>query len=189
MRLEGAAGMTRARGCRCGLHYHQYARRWTHRANLLGHGLHQSAFAIFHPSPVRTRWRHSWYGSERTSPDAMSCVTRARTEPARLAYAVVEGADASRLFEASHSSETSATARHPLSIVSEWPRPSNSWYSVVEASLSAYMLSTSRVTALGTVWSSVPETSRSGPRTAVWVSTVAGELRLKFAVASSNRGR
>ena len=38
-------------------------------------------------------------------------------------YAVVTSIGAPRLFEASHSSVASATVRHPLSIVSECPRP------------------------------------------------------------------
>ena len=39
------------------------------------------------------------------------------------------------------------------------------------------------------MWSSLPDVSSSGPRTARWVSTFAGEFREKLAVASSNSGR
>ena len=44
-----------------------------------------------------------------------------------------------------------------------------------------YMSKTSLVTLSGTVWSSVPEVSSSGPRSARWVSTLAGECGKKFA--------
>ena len=46
-----------------------------------------------------------------------------------------------------------------------------------------------RVTLSGTVWSLPPETSSSGPRRALRVSTAAGECDTKFAVAASNSGR
>src|SRR6478752_533913 len=91
-------------------------------------------------------------------------------------------------FAANQFSATSATSRQPLSIVSEWPRPGNSWNSVSEAPL-AYIPKTSLVTFNGTVWSSVPDVSNSGPRSARWVSTLAGEFFEKLAVASWNRGR
>ena len=62
----------------------------------------------------------------------------------------------------SQASTASAISLHPLSIVSECPRPSNC--ELGDGGEFRYCLSVDRVTTSGTVWSSSPEISSSGPR-------------------------
>ena len=72
----------------------------------------------------------------------------------------------------------SATCRHPLSMVSEWPRPANSLNSVTAGDL-PYTLSALRTRTGGTVLSSAPETSSKGPRVAF--ATIAPDHDLIYA--------
>src|SRR6266478_2238070 len=69
-----------------------------------------------------------------------------------------------------------ASSRHPLSMVSECPRPGYA--------LSALFTSTG-----GTVLSFSPETSSSGPRLALATLTLVAEYGLRVAVAAWNSGR
>ena len=72
-------------------------------------------------------------------------------------------------------------------MTSECPRSANSNVSVT-AGESLYCLSVDFVTASGTVWSSPPMTSSSGPRSGLPVSTLLGEWRWKLALAASKSG-
>src|SRR5438093_11947527 len=77
----------------------------------------------------------------------------------------------------------SASSRHPLSMVSEWPRPANSLSSVTAGDL-RYALSVLLTSTGGTVWSLSPETSSSGPRLAFATLTLVADLGLRVAVAA-----
>ena len=57
------------------------------------------------------------------------------------------------------------------------------------ASECLYCLSVDLVTDSGTVWSWPPAISRSGPRSSLWVSTLAWECGVKLAVADWKIGR
>ena len=81
----------------------------------------------------------------------------------------------------SQSSAAWATSAQPLSTVSEWPDPRTA----VEY---LYCLSVDRVTTSGTVWSSRPEISSSGPRDSLSVATLACECSVKVAAATWNSG-
>src|SRR5882762_10360033 len=69
-----------------------------------------------------------------------------------------------------------ASSRHPLSMVSECPRP-------------GYALSVLFTITGGTVLSFPPETSRRGPRLALATLTLVAEYGLRVAVAAWNSGR
>ena len=72
-------------------------------------------------------------------------------------------------------------------MVSECPRPSNSWKSVMASDFS-YSPWVAFADTKGTVWSAVPAVISSGPRVPLAVSTLAGELPEKFATAAWNSG-
>src|SRR5512132_3497394 len=72
-------------------------------------------------------------------------------------------------------------------MVSECPRPSNSWKSVTADDF-AYRLKAALALTYGTVWSAVPAVISRGPRAELSVLTATGERREKLAVAASNRG-
>ena len=75
----------------------------------------------------------------------------------------------------------SATSRQPLSMVSAWPRP-GIWTISVTPSFRFWRLNEALAIAQGTVWSSSPETMRSGPRSGFLLSTFASVHGLRFAV-------
>src|SRR5215216_1526241 len=82
----------------------------------------------------------------------------------------------------------SASSRHPLSMVSECPRPGNSLSSVTAGDL-RYALSVLLTNTGGTVLSSALEISNNGPRLAFATLTFVADLGLKVAVAAWNSGR
>src|SRR6267378_2796506 len=81
-----------------------------------------------------------------------------------------------------------ASSRHPLSMVSECPRPGNSLSSVTAGDC-RYALSVLFTITGGTVLSFPPETSRRGPRLALATLTLVAEYGLRVAVAAWNSGR
>jgi hypothetical protein len=82
----------------------------------------------------------------------------------------------------------SATSRQPLSSASVWPRSPNSLSSVTACDF-PYSFKIERVTLAGTVRSLPPAISSSGPRETLPGLTSAGDRGVRFAAATSNKGR